>query len=246
LLNNPEEEDWAFLERMSKNSKAEESADRKEKHPISRSLPDLDSSSKDRIATLERELARLKKKDVNAVQFAVCKDCGDIGHQAENCQVNMAQTDEEMNQVYGEKKQYDMNSNTYHPGLRNHPKFKYGNASNQMNPNFQPGNQGGSSYQNRQSGNQGGYQRNYNQGGSQGYQNRDNTNYQRGYNQGGNGNGSGSSNNQGGGDDLSSKMDILLGMMKESKKENEMRDKSHEALAKQVGQLASKVAILKK
>ncbi|XP_022025453.1 uncharacterized protein LOC110925943 [Helianthus annuus] len=34
-----------------------------------------------------------------------------------------------------------MNSNTYHPGLRNHPNFRYGNSSNQANPNFQ-GNQG--------------------------------------------------------------------------------------------------------
>ena len=79
-----------FLERMAKRSKAKESADRAKKHPISRSLPDLDSNSKDRIATLERELARMKKKDVNAVQFAVCEDCGDIGHRTEECQVNMA------------------------------------------------------------------------------------------------------------------------------------------------------------
>ncbi|XP_035834136.1 uncharacterized protein LOC118482656 [Helianthus annuus] len=34
-----------------------------------------------------------------------------------------------------------MNSNTYHPGLRNHPNFRYGNPSNQANPNFL-GNQG--------------------------------------------------------------------------------------------------------
>ncbi|KAJ0513783.1 putative aspartic peptidase domain superfamily [Helianthus annuus] len=31
----------------------------------------------------------------------------------------------------------NMNSNTYHPGLRNHPNFRYGNPSNQVNPNFQ-------------------------------------------------------------------------------------------------------------
>ncbi|XP_022031610.1 eukaryotic peptide chain release factor GTP-binding subunit-like [Helianthus annuus] len=108
-----------------------------------------------------------------------------------------------------------------------------------MNPNFQPGNQSGSSYQNRQGGNQGGYQRNYNQG----YQGRDN-NYQGGYqrnynNQGGNGSGS---NNQGGGNDLNAKMDAMLSMMQESKKENEIRDKAHEALAKQVGQLAEEMA----
>ncbi|XP_021985454.1 uncharacterized protein LOC110881538 [Helianthus annuus] len=34
-----------------------------------------------------------------------------------------------------------MNFNTYHPGLRNHLNFRYGNPSNQANPNFQ-GSQG--------------------------------------------------------------------------------------------------------
>ncbi|XP_021979914.1 heterogeneous nuclear ribonucleoprotein 87F-like [Helianthus annuus] len=119
-----------------------------------------------------------------------------------------------------------------------------------MNPNFQSGNQGGqggSSYHNRQGGNQGGYQRNYNQGGSQGYQNREN-NYQRGYNQGGNG--GGASNSQTDGDDsINSNFDALMNAMNalttsnqeikfEMKKEFEVRDKLHGALAKQVGQLA--------
>ncbi|XP_022041450.2 uncharacterized protein LOC110944034 [Helianthus annuus] len=126
---------------MSKRSKEKESADRAKKHPISRSLPDLDS--KDRISTLEREMARVKKKEVNAVQFEVCEECGDIRYRAEQCPTGPSDYTEEANQVYGDRKQYDMNSNTYHPGLRNHPNFRYGKASNQMNPNFQSGNQGG-------------------------------------------------------------------------------------------------------
>ncbi|XP_021974488.1 uncharacterized protein LOC110869553 [Helianthus annuus] len=205
LLSNHEDDDWEFLERMSKRSKEKESADRAKKHPTSRSWPDRDANSKDRIETLERELARMKKREVNAVQYAVCEECGDIGHRTENCRATV-----EVNQVYGDQRQYDMNSNTYHPGLRNHPNFRYGNASNQMNPNFQSGNQGGYSHQTRQ--------RSYNQDGH------------------------GSTNNQGGGGDLSAKMDAMLSMMQESKKENEIRDKSHEALAKQVGQLAEEMA----
>src|ERR1044071_2814149 len=170
-----------------------------------------------------------------------------LGHKACECPGDMGQTTEEVNQVYGERK-YDMNSSTYHAGLRNHPNFRYGNPSNQMNPNFQSGNQsGGGQYQGRQGGNQGGYQRNnYNQGGNQGY----NNNYQRGYNQGGSSSNQGnSSGNQGGDESLSSKMDALMSMMKDAnndikeiKKGNEVRDKSHEALAKQVGQLAEEMA----
>ncbi|XP_021995759.1 uncharacterized protein LOC110892936 [Helianthus annuus] len=205
LLSNHEDDDWEFLERMSKRSKEKESADRAKKQPTSRSWPDRDASSKDRIDTLERELARMKKKEVGAVQYSVCEECGDIGHRTENCQATV-----EVNQVYGDRRQYDMNSNTYHPGLRNHPNFRYGNASNQMNPNFQSGNQGGYSHQTRQ----------------------------RGYNQ----DGHGLTNNQGGGGDLNAKMDAMLSMVQESKKENEIWDKSHEALAKQVGQLAEEMA----
>ncbi|XP_022000265.1 uncharacterized protein LOC110897839 [Helianthus annuus] len=94
LLSNHEDDDWEFLERMSKRSKEKESADRAKKHPISRSLPDLDS--KDQISTLEREMARMKKKEVNAVQFDVCEECGDIGHRAEQCPTGP----EEVNQNY--------------------------------------------------------------------------------------------------------------------------------------------------
>ncbi|XP_022028645.1 uncharacterized protein LOC110929774 [Helianthus annuus] len=216
LLSNHEDDDWEFLERMSKRSKEKESGDRAKKHPISRSLPDLDS--KDRISTLEREMARMKKKEVGAIQHSVCEECGDIGHRTENCQATA-----DVNQVYGDRRQYDMNSNTYHPGLRNHPNFRYGNASNQMNPNFQSGNQGGYSHQNRQGGNQGGYQRNNNQTGGNDLSAKIDAllNMQKE-----------SQNNI-----KESHNDI-----KEIKKTNEIRDKAHEALAKQVGQLAEEMA----
>ncbi|XP_021991835.1 uncharacterized protein LOC110888625 [Helianthus annuus] len=169
----------------------------------------------------------MKKKEVGAVQYSIYEECGDIGHRTENCQATA-----DVNQVYGDRRQYDMNSNTYHLGLRNHPNFRYGNASNQMKPNIQSGNQGGYSHQTRQGSNQGGYQRSYNQGG----------------------NGSGNSNSQMGGDDsINSKFDALMNAMNalttsnqeiksEMKKEFEVRDKSHKALEKQVGQLAEEMA----
>ncbi|XP_021979557.1 uncharacterized protein LOC110875664 [Helianthus annuus] len=245
LLSNHEDDDWEFLEQMSKRSKEKESADRAKKHPISRSLPGLDS--KDQISTLEREMARMKKKEVNAVQFAVCEECGDIGHRTEQCPTGSSDYTEEVNQV-------------------NHPNVRYGNSSNQMNPNFQSGNQGGqggSSYNNCQGGNQGGYQRNYNQGGNQGHQGHK-SNYQRVYNQ--SGNGGGASNSQGD-DSISSKFDAIMNAVSnltnsqqaltnsqqaltnsyqefkaEVKKEFEVKDKSQKALEKQVGQLAQEMA----
>ncbi|XP_035830067.1 uncharacterized protein LOC118479576 [Helianthus annuus] len=156
LLSNHEDDDWEFLERMSKRSKEKESADRAKKHPISRSLPDLDS--KDQISTLEREMARMKKKEVNAVQFAVCEECGDIGHRTEQCPTGTSDYTEEVNQI---------------------------------------------------------------------------------------GNGGNASNSQGD-DSFNSKMDALMNAMStlttEVRKEFEVRDKSHKALEKQVGQLAEEMA----
>ncbi|XP_035832667.1 uncharacterized protein LOC110869419 [Helianthus annuus] len=64
-----------------------------------------------------------------------------------------------------------MNSNTYYPGLRNHPNFRYGNPTNQMNPNFQGSSQQGGQqqFQPRQQNFQGNYQRGqFNQGFNQG------------------------------------------------------------------------------
>ncbi|XP_022031052.1 uncharacterized protein LOC110931992 [Helianthus annuus] len=136
LLSNHEDDDWEFLERMSKRSKEKESADRAKKHPIFRSLPDLDS--KDRISTLEREMARMKKKEVNAVHFAVCEECGDIGHSTEQCPT-------------GSRGQGGSSYNNHQGGNQ----WGY-----QRNYN-QGGNQG---YQNRE----GNYQRGYNQGGNGG------------------------------------------------------------------------------
>jgi len=46
---------------------------------------------------------------------------------------------EEVNAIQGQRGggiNYNMNSNTYHPGLRNHPNFSYRNPTNQSNPNF--------------------------------------------------------------------------------------------------------------
>ena len=165
LLNQPEEDDWEFLELMCQDSKAEASAERRRKQSTTKSVKSA-MSAEDRIAALEKELLMYKKdkkKDVGkvGVKFPVCEDCGEIGHKAENCpEYEEEECPEEVNYAYGDSKGQGYNSNTYHPGLRNHPNFSYGNATNQSNPNFQ-----GAS-QNRQ-------QNSYNQGGNRGY-NREN------------------------------------------------------------------------
>ncbi|XP_021998277.1 uncharacterized protein LOC110895296 [Helianthus annuus] len=140
---------------------------------------------------------------------------------------------EEVNAIEGQGgggRNYNMNSNTYHPGLRNHPNFRYGNPSNQLNSNFQ-GNQG--NYAPFQQFNNQGFQRQFQQPGNE----------QSGFL------GQGSS----GGNEV---MEMLKVMQMEMQRRNqldevrmqkdEIRDKAIQSLTTQMGQLVSEVAILKK
>ncbi|XP_022024269.1 uncharacterized protein LOC110924582 [Helianthus annuus] len=143
---------------------------------------------------------------------------------------------EEVNAIQGGGgRNFNMNSNIYHPGLRNHPNFRYGNAANQANPNFQ-GAQG--NFAPRQQYNQG----NYRGGNNYGYQGQ----FQQ-TGQGGSGQSSSSGNEV---------MDMLRAMQQDMQKRNqldearmqkdEVRDKSIQSLTTQMGQLATDVAELKK
>ncbi|XP_022023498.1 uncharacterized protein LOC110923744 [Helianthus annuus] len=117
----------------------------------------------------------------------------------------------------GGGRNYNMNSNTYHPGLRNHPNFRYGNPLNQVNPNFQ-GNQG--------------FQRQYQTGQVHG---------------GSLGQGSSGRNEvmemlKG----MQMEMQRRNQLDEVRMQKDEIRDKAIQSLTTQMGQLASEVAILKK
>ncbi|KAD6794930.1 hypothetical protein E3N88_05826 [Mikania micrantha] len=168
FLYNHVQVDWDMLERMSTTSKRLEQSNKRSKHEtVNGAATQLNEEQLEVVAQKMAKLAGLGKDNTKAENvFNVCGGCGEIGHKASQCSSQFGPT-EEVNQVYG-----DMNSNTYHPGLRNHPNFRYGNTSNQMNPNFQaPNNQGNQQQFNRQQGyNQGGYQRQYQGNQNQGFQ----------------------------------------------------------------------------
>ncbi|XP_035840246.1 uncharacterized protein LOC118479344 [Helianthus annuus] len=169
--------------------------------------------------------------------YNVCTNCNEIGHTAEVCVVGLVDEQvEEVNAIQGGGgRNFNMNSNTYHPGLRNHPNFRYGNAANQANPNFQ-GAQG--NFAPRQQYNQG----NYRGGNNYGYHGQ--------FQQSGQ---SGSGQPSSSGNDI---MDMLRAMQQDMQKRNqldevrmqkdEVRDKSIQSLTIQMGQLATDVAELKK
>ncbi|XP_022031184.1 uncharacterized protein LOC110932135 [Helianthus annuus] len=219
---NYEHIDWAFLEQMAVNSKRKAQSSRRARHVTQR--PQVHGVESDNVQT------------TNQV-YNVCTNCNEIGHTTEVCVVGVVDEQvEEVNAIQGGGgRNFNMNSNTYHPGLRNHPNFRYGNAANQANPNFQ-GAQG--NFAPRQQYNQG----NYRGGNNYGYQGQ--------FQQTGQG-GLGQSSSSG-----SLVMDMLRAMQQDMKKRNqldevrmqkdEVCDKSIQSLTTQMGQLATDVAELKK
>ncbi|XP_021985057.1 uncharacterized protein LOC110880950 [Helianthus annuus] len=208
FLTNTEAADWAYLERQSATSKRQAQSSRRARLASARAI-DYEAEEqveklKNQNMLLERQVAQMKLgkgAEVRAANaFPVCTDCGELGHRVGECHARMG-SNKEVNQVFGERKQYDMKSNTCHPGLRNHPNFSYGNSANQMNPNFQG---------------------QYNQGNQQG-------NF--------------SSSSSGTSDD---KLDAIMKFMKDIQKDNEIRDKTSEAMQKQWGQLAEDLAQLRR
>ncbi|KAK1430664.1 hypothetical protein QVD17_13567 [Tagetes erecta] len=267
FLSQHEDQAWNFLENLSKGSKTQASASRRARSSTVKSVDD--SVHRDRFNSLENKMdliCRSLGKDVSHVSqgLELCADCGDIGHGAMVCPMHFGQS-EEVNHVYGEKKPFDMNSNTYHPGLRNHPNMRYGNASNQLNPNFQgssganqnfnQGNFNQGNFSNRQQNFQGNYpkgmyQGNFNQGGfNQGGYNQNFNNQPRNYQQSSNQNQSqlqggqqqqvNSSSND---DSVKSQLTEIMGVLKGVVQKQEVTDKAVGALTKQMGQLAEGVS----
>ncbi|KAD4888833.1 hypothetical protein E3N88_20906 [Mikania micrantha] len=121
FLTNSEDDDWELLERLSKGSKTQASASRKAKHAIGKLGGEY--VTKERFEALERQIANFNRnsgKNTSNVSnvYDVCNFCGDIGHLEPECMMNMGRN-EEVNQIQGsfqnDKRQNDMNSNTYHP-----------------------------------------------------------------------------------------------------------------------------------
>ena len=240
LTRNPDFE-WNFLEEMAKDSKTQASARRKSKGQSSR-YSRSDVELKERMETLERHVSKMGRtggREVKSIGYGVCEVCQEIGHNGSDCPSSVPSGEEEINQVYSSnRKPYDMNSNTYHPGLRNHPNFSYANATNQLNPNFQVPNQGAQTQQQ-----QGGYQRQYNQGGQQG-------GYQRRYNQAQEEPQAQIANNN-----PPSDMATILSMLRkaeekqekrdaEARLKDEIRDKAAEAVNRQIEQMVGDISLL--
>ncbi|KAI3694996.1 hypothetical protein L1987_77983 [Smallanthus sonchifolius] len=118
--------DWDYLEWMAVTSKRKAQSSRRARHSVVRAVDSPNSEAN----MLEKQVANM---GIGGQQYEVCDQCGELGHNGATCTGNF----EDVNYVQGGGRIYDMNSNKYQPGLRNHPNFHYGDASNQANPKFQ-------------------------------------------------------------------------------------------------------------
>ncbi|KAK1432034.1 hypothetical protein QVD17_08920 [Tagetes erecta] len=226
---NDEGVDWEYLERMATNSKRQAQIGRRARHPVVKSIASTTAES-ERLTKLEQQIAQMGFGSQQSNQvFAVCANCSEIGHSVEQCQV-YEENFEEVNQLQSGGRNFDMNSNTYHPGLRNHPNFRYGNPNNQSNPNFQGSSQrSGQQYQYHSQNGQGGYQKSYPQSSGQGVA------------------------NSSGGNEM---LEILKAIqadqksmqhdMQQRNQKDEIRDKTIQSLTTQVGQMATEINEMKK
>ncbi|XP_076935011.1 uncharacterized protein LOC143601506 [Bidens hawaiensis] len=213
---NYEQDDWAYLEQMAVTSKRKAQTGRRARPAIGIS----------HVQAVEEENVQTTNQVNNA-----CTNCNELGHAAEVCVVGQAPVEEVNALQGGGGRNYNMNSNTYHPGLRNHPNFRYGNQATQANPNFQ------------------GSQNNYVP--RQQYNNQGN--YHGGNNQGFQGQSGSTGQSSSGGNEV---MDMLKLMQQDMQRRNqldevrmqkdEVRDKAIQALTTQMGQLATEVSDLKK
>ncbi|XP_076896388.1 uncharacterized protein LOC143549368 [Bidens hawaiensis] len=157
FLSNDENEEWQHLEIHAMNSKRQAQSNRMVKREVVKAVDS--GKSDDRMARLERKLDQLmgvgtKEKGKPVKAYPICECYRGIGHVVATCGVVMEdeeEEEEEVNFVQGERRYNNgnMNSNTYHPGLRNHPNFSYGNLNTQQNLNFQ-GNSQKTCYQSNQ------------------------------------------------------------------------------------------------
>ncbi|GJX22901.1 putative nucleotidyltransferase, ribonuclease H [Tanacetum coccineum] len=67
---------------------------------------------------------------VSQVSHDACSMCGDPGHSVNNCQNWGAPSNEEVNGVYGNRPRNDPFSESYNPGWRNHPNFRWKDDDN--------------------------------------------------------------------------------------------------------------------
>lgn len=144
------EEEWEFFEKLSKGSKTQASMDRNNNHTSSANVVSNQYGTNSEISELSKKVDLLLRNigkgtsNVSHVSHDACSMCGDSRHSANNCQNWGMPSNEEVNGVYGNRPRNDPFSESYNPGWRNHPNFRWKDDDSRPNNSQQQ-----SSYQQR-------------------------------------------------------------------------------------------------
>ncbi|GJT54940.1 hypothetical protein Tco_0989994 [Tanacetum coccineum] len=233
FFSRPMEEEWEFFEKLSKGSKTQASVDRNN-HTSSANFVSNQHGTNSEISELSKKVDLLLRNlgkgvpNVSQVSHDACSMCGDPSHSVNNCQSWGAPSNEEVNGVYGNRPRNDPFSESYNPGWRSHPNFRWKDDDNrpnntqQQNYGYKPRYEGGDSFN---------FQQNYQQ---QNYQQRPQQ-YQN--------HGQGSSNGQQ--SNVDQKFDLILSELAKSNQGANLKfeslSKSVVNLERQMGQLAKEV-----
>ncbi|GJR78509.1 DNA-directed DNA polymerase [Tanacetum coccineum] len=228
FFSRPMEEEWEFFEKLSKGSKTQASVDQNN-HTSSANFVSNQHGTNSEISELSKKVDLLLRNlgkgvpNVSQVSHDACSMCGDPSHSVNNCQSWGAPSNEEVNGVYGNRPRNDPFSESYNPGWRSHPNFRWKDDDNrlnntqQQNYGYKPRYEGGDSFN---------FQQNYQQRPQQ-YQNH----------------GQGSSNGQQ--SNIDQKFDLILSELAKSNQGANLKfeslSKSVVNLERQMGQLAEEV-----
>ncbi|GJU46800.1 retrovirus-related pol polyprotein from transposon 297 family protein [Tanacetum coccineum] len=135
FFSRPMEEEWEFFEKLSKGSKTQASVDRNN-YTSSANFVSNQHGTNSEISELSKKVDLLLKNlgkgvsNVSQVSHDACSMCGDPSHSVNNCQNWGAPSNEEVNGVYGNRPRNDPFSESYNPGWRNHPNFRWKDDDN--------------------------------------------------------------------------------------------------------------------
>ncbi|XP_027103193.1 uncharacterized protein [Coffea arabica] len=137
LVNKTPREAWLLIESMAENS---QQFGFRESNPTRRVNEVETSSIQQQISELTSFVRQLAVGNMH--QAKACGICTNMGHPTDSCPMLQENGAEQVNMTGGvpaPRKPYDLYSNTYNPGWRDHPNFSYGNRPQNSFSNHPPG-----------------------------------------------------------------------------------------------------------
>ena len=123
FMNKTGQEAYTLIDDLADNNR--QFSSKEKRGSKSRGVYDVDA--RNQMATLERKLDVLVKAfNGSSINNQACGICSFKDHTTDNCP-NGAMTEEELNFMGQQRPRYDPYSNTYNPGLRDHPNFRWNN-----------------------------------------------------------------------------------------------------------------------